>query len=73
MMKFSQAVSGVLIFSGLLSGCAYIEGRKDQQTAVPATTKGHVITVKSPPAPAANTLNPSPSTTASKIIAPLTQ
>lgn len=64
---------GTLSFC-LVSGCAYIQGRNDQNGAVaqtPKQTKGINVNAGSVPAPAMN--RPNPSETASKMIAPITE
>jgi len=76
-MKLYHAGFIVIIASGLLSGCAYMQGRKDEQNAAAmqklhGNQSGHVIVPQGPPAPSSNT-TPSASQTASKMIAPITQ
>jgi hypothetical protein len=64
----------LFISLGLLSGCAYIQGRKDQQTnpaVSPKPSSGRVIDVQEPTQPLPDTA-PNPSETASKILTPLT-
>ncbi|HSW68918.1 MAG TPA: hypothetical protein VLI69_02000 [Gammaproteobacteria bacterium] len=69
-MKLFTTALFALVF---LSGCAYIQGRKDQQQAVPQETqKGKVVQMQEPVPPAQNT-SPNPSTTASKMLTPITQ
>ena len=73
-MRLYRATLLVLVSLGLLSGCAYIEGRKDQQMNQSASTKssnGKVIQVNGPQ-PLQKTPH-NPAETASKMIAPITQ
>lgn len=72
-MELRHAAFIILICLGLLSGCAYMEGRKDQQTTPSVNTKtGRVIQPQGSASPAQNT-RPNPSQTASKMIAPIIQ
>jgi len=65
-----------VVLLGLLSGCAYIEGRKADQenmsAPVAAKNHGQVIQAEEPAQPLSDTA-PNPATGASKIIAPVTQ
>jgi len=74
-MKLRHLTLLVCVATGFLSGCAYLQGRKDQQAADAAAnnpTTGHVIHVeKSAPISPNSTFNPS--ATASKMIAPIVQ
>lgn len=74
-MKLHYTILLVCVATGLLSGCAYLEGRKDQQTAASVANKpttGHVIHAPEPvhPFPKQTT---NPSATASQMIAPIVQ
>lgn len=72
-MKLYPNLLLTVVLLGLLSGCAYIEGRKEDQknmnTPVPA---GHEIKAQGPAQPLPNT-SPNPASGASKMIAPVTQ
>ena len=72
-MKLHHLILLVCVATGLLSGCAYMEGRKDQQNAVAnKPTTGRVIRAQEPVQPSPNkTANPS--ATASQMIAPIVQ
>jgi hypothetical protein len=72
-MKLHYVMLTIALSSGLLSGCAYIEGRKDQQQQVvpPKTTKGHTIQVQGNRQELAPT--PNASETAAKMITPIVQ
>ena len=76
-MKLCHTAFLILVSFSLLSGCAYVQGRKaDQQQAAAmkkaTSSSAQVITPQGPPQPQPRTA-PNPSTTASKMIAPLTQ
>lgn len=66
------------ISMSLLSGCAYIQGRKDDQQAAMTNaatnkkTSEQVIQPEKPSQPMSNT-SPNPSETGSKILAPIIQ
>jgi hypothetical protein len=61
----------VAISFSLLSGCAYLQGRHDQDTAKPKS-KPAAVTQDEAPAPTMYQRS-NPATNASKMIAPITQ
>ncbi len=71
-MKLFNAAFFTIVSLGLLSGCAYLQGRKDDQAQTPPAKKGTVIQAPRSTQPSQNT-GQNPSQTASKMIAPITQ
>jgi len=64
---------GMLSFC-LLSGCAYIQGRNEQNAAnQQASKQGKVVDVTKGSVPNSTMSRPNPSETAAKMIAPITQ
>jgi hypothetical protein len=72
-MKACHLLLFIFLGSGLLSGCAYLEGRKDQQTVPPAHVNGKVIQMQGPPLRPSYNTTPNPSETASKMLTPIVQ
>ncbi len=73
-MKLQHAALLVCISMGSLSGCAYMEGRKDQTTTPnPKVVSSHGHVIQTQQGPKQFVSQPNPSQTASKMIAPIVQ